>query len=384
MTDKQPRCLNFERHAAEMRRQAITVSASWFLWVNILFSLFILGRNYFSPEHLAAVMHRPLHVLESAMVLVLAASSSVLFILRMAPDREAVWLSHLAKATVLFLSLAWAISFYVFIASGDMRVIFPLAGLLLFTALISLYFDARVLLTFIVPIWLSILVSAFVYDQSPTALNAVLWLLLAALLESGRRMLNNWFLLALRRGQEKRDLIKQLETLASYDPLTGIANRRNFQQQLDNAIHDASQTGGELAMIMVDVDHFKRFNDHYGHQAGDICLKEVANQLKSAVRKRGDSVARLGGEEFAILLPGGGSEAAHRVARRLAWRLENLAIEHAASPVDRHVTVSQGISIWKPDMSGTVFIAQADAALYQAKESGRNRWNEYDGARDTD
>ncbi|MDV7021104.1 membrane-associated sensor domain-containing protein [Atlantibacter subterranea] len=384
MTDKQPRCLNFELHAAEMRRQAITVSASWFLWVNILFSLFILGRNYFSPEHLVAVLHHPLHVLESAMVLVLAASSSVLFILRMAPDREAIWLSQLAKGTVLFLSLTWAISFYVFIASGDMRVIFPLAGLLLFTALISLYFDARVLLTFIVPIWLSILVSAFVYDQSPTALNAVLWLLLAALLESGRRMLNSWFLLALRRGQEKRDLIKQLETLASYDPLTGIANRRNFQQQLDNAIHEASQTGGELAMIMVDVDHFKRFNDHYGHQAGDICLKEVANQLKSAVRKRGDSVARLGGEEFAILLPGGGSEAAHRVARRLAWRLENLAIKHAASPVSQHVTVSQGISVWKPDMSGTVFIAQADAALYQAKESGRNRWNEYDVARDKD
>lgn len=383
MTDKQPRCLNFDLHTAEMRRQAITVSASWFLWVNILFSLFILGRNYFSPEHLAAVMHHPHHVLESAMVLVLAASSSVLFILRMAPDREAVWLSQLAKGTVLFLSLTWAVSFYVFIASGDIRVIFPLAALLLFTALISLYFDARVLLTFIVPIWLSILVSAFVYQQSPTALNAVLWLLLAALLESGRRMLNNWFLLALRRGQEKRDLIKQLETLASYDPLTGIANRRNFQQQLDNAIHDATQTGGELAMIMVDVDHFKRFNDHYGHQAGDICLKEVAHQLKSAVRKRGDSVARLGGEEFAILLPGGGSEAAHRVARRLAWRLENLAIEHAASPVNQHVTVSQGISVWKPDMSGTVFIAQADAALYQAKESGRNRWNEYDVVRGT-
>ena len=383
MTDKQPRCLNFDLHTAEMRRQAITVSASWFLWVNILFSLFILGRNYFSPEHLAAVMHHPHHVLESAMVLVLAASSSVLFILRMAPDREAVWLSQLAKGTVLFLSLTWAVSFYVFIASGDMRVIFPLAALLLFTALISLYFDARVLLTFIVPIWLSILVSAFVYQQSPTALNAVLWLLLAALLESGRRMLNNWFLLALRRGQEKRDLIKQLETLASYDPLTGIANRRNFQQQLDNAIHDATQTGGELAMIMVDVDHFKRFNDHYGHQAGDICLKEVAHQLKSAVRKRGDSVARLGGEEFAILLPGGGSEAANRVARRLAWRLENLAIEHAASPVNQHVTVSQGICVWKPDMSGTVFIAQADAALYQAKESGRNRWNEYDVVRGT-
>ncbi|MEX5411587.1 GGDEF domain-containing protein [Atlantibacter hermannii] len=383
MTDKQPRCLNFDLHTAEMRRQAITVSASWFLWVNILFSLFILGRNYFSPEYLAAVMHHPHHVLESAMVLVLAASSSVLFILRMAPDREAVWLSQLAKGTVLFLSLTWAVSFYVFIASGDMRVIFPLAALLLFTALISLYFDARVLLTFIVPIWLSILVSAFVYQQSPTALNAVLWLLLATLLESGRRMLNNWFLLALRRGQEKRDLIKQLETLASYDPLTGIANRRNFQQQLDNAIHDATQTGGELAMIMVDVDHFKRFNDHYGYQAGDICLKEVAHQLKSAVRKRGDSVARLGGEEFAILLPGGGSEAAHRVARRLAWRLENLAIEHAASPVNQHVTVSQGISVWKPDMSGTVFIAQADAALYQAKESGRNRWNEYDVVRGT-
>lgn len=381
MTAKQPRCHNFERHAAEMRRQAITVSANWFLWVNILFSLFILGRNYFSPDHLTAVLHRPTHVLETAMVLILAASSSVLFILRMAPDREAAWLSQLAKGVVLFLSLGWAVSFYVFIASGDMRVIFPLAALLLFTALISLYFDARVLLTFIVPVWLSILVSTFMYDQSPSALNVVLWIMLAALLESGRRMLNSWFLLALRRSQEKRDLIIQLETLASYDPLTGIANRRNFQQHLDNAIQEASTTGGELAMIMVDVDHFKRFNDHYGHQAGDVCLREVANQLKSAIRNKDDSVARLGGEEFAILLPGGGREAAQRVARRLAWRLENLAIEHAASPVAKYVTVSQGIAVWKPEMSGTVLIAQADAALYHAKENGRNRWNDYPVAR---
>lgn len=382
MTATQPRCLNFELHAAEMRRQAITVSVNWFLWVNILFSLFILGRNYFSTEQLIAQLPRPPYVLESTMVLVLAASSSVLFILRMAPDREALWLSQLAKGVVLLLSLAWAASFYVFIASGDLEIIFPFAALLLFTALISLYFDARVLLTFIVPVWLMILFSTVMYAPSPTVLHMLLWVLLAAMLESGRRMLNSWFLLALRRSQEKRDLIKQLETLASFDPLTGIANRRNFQQQLDNAIHEATLTSGELAMIMVDVDHFKRFNDHYGHQAGDVCLREVANQLKSAIRNKNDSVARLGGEEFAILLPGGGRDAALRVARRLAWRLENVAIEHADSPVAKHVTVSQGISVWKPEMSGTVLIAQADAALYHAKENGRNRWNEYDVSRE--
>ena len=378
MTAKQSGSGNLDIHTDEMRRQAITVSVNWFLWVNILFSLFILGRSYFSTDPLTVVLHRPTHVLEIAMVLVLAASSGVLFILRMAPDPEALWLSQLAKGTVLLLSLAWALAFYVFIASDDMRVIFPLAALLLFTALISLYFDARVLLTFIVPVLLSILLSSVVYDQIPGPLNAVLWILLAALLESGRRMLNSWFLLALRRSEEKRDLIMQLETLASYDPLTGIANRRTFQQQLDNAIQEATLNGGELAMIMVDVDHFKRFNDHYGHQAGDVCLREVANQLSSAVRRQGDCVARLGGEEFAILLPGGGRDAALRVARRLVWRLENQAIAHAASPVRPHVTVSQGVSVWKPEMSGAVLIAQADAALYQAKEKGRNCWQEFD------
>lgn len=377
MTEKQPRRHHFDLHTIEMRRQAITFSAGWFLWVNILFSLFILGRNYFSPENLTAVRHYPPHILESAMVLVLAISSGVIFILRMAPDRQAVWLNHVARGAIFFMSLAWAASFYVFIVSGDLQVIFPFAALLLFTALISLYFDPKILLTFIVPVWLAILICTFIFSQVLTALNVVLWLLLAALLESGRRMLNNWFMLALHREKEKQDLITQLELLASHDPLTGIANRRTFQLQLDKAINEASAQNGEIALIMVDVDHFKHFNDRYGHQAGDVCLREIAAQLKGAVRQQGDSVARLGGEEFAILLPGGGRDAAERVARRLAWRLQNLAIEHAASPVDAHVTVSQGISVWKPGMSGTVFIAQADAALYHAKENGRNRWYQF-------
>ncbi|MCT4717121.1 GGDEF domain-containing protein [Enterobacteriaceae bacterium H18W14] len=364
MSDRRKACPDFDLRLSMIRQHAITVSGTWFLWINILFSAFILGRNYFSPESLAAGPHHPRHLLEISMVLILALSAAVIFILRMAPDQQAPWLSKLTHWTMFCLSGLWALCFYVFIASGDVRIVFPFSALLIFTALISLYFDGRVLLSFTLPVWIVILVCNFVYPTTLTALNAILYVLMAALFESGRRILRSWFVLAIRREQENVDLINQLKLLANRDPLTGIANRRSFQLLLEKEIQRLQQTNAELTLIMLDVDHFKKYNDRYGHQAGDECLINVARCLESAARNTQDVVARFGGEEFIMLLPDTSPQQAVAIAERVKMNLQALGMEHKSSPISPFVTISQGIANCVKGTSAIRLIAQADAALY--------------------
>ncbi|QLR43320.1 membrane-associated sensor domain-containing protein [Enterobacter sp. RHBSTW-00994] len=374
MTIKKP-CAAFDFRLAEMRSIAIKTSMTWFLWVNILFSLFILGRRYFSTFDALTSPLSPQDLLESVMVIDLTLSVAVLFILRMAPLQHANWLRKLAKVSVVGLSLCWAICFYVLIASEDIRIIFPFAALLLFTALISLYFDPKVLLSFIVPVWLTILVTTLFHPSSLTVLNALLWILLAGLIESGRRILNSWFLLALRREQENADLIQQLGQLASKDPLTGLANRRSFEARMDDQeILNHQRDGIGFGLIMLDVDHFKLYNDYYGHQQGDACLVAIAQTLEFATQESKGVVGRFGGEEFVLLLPDATLDMLLNTAENITQALRTQALPYVLSPVNPLVTVSQGLATWQPGQTAPSIIARADKALYMAKQQGRNRW----------
>jgi len=193
-------------------------------------------------------------------------------------------------------------------------------------------------------------------------------------LEVGRRMLHRWFELAIMREHENLTLLRQLDQLAKQDPLTGVANRRHFNIELERALAHSQESGAPLSLILIDVDYFKRFNDHYGHQVGDMCLKEVAQALNRAVRTPSDLVARYGGEEFVLLLPNTDRQAAASVAQRLQDGLASLQLEHLASDVASWVTVSQGIATLLPGESASQLLERADQALYQAKESGRNQF----------
>ena len=193
-------------------------------------------------------------------------------------------------------------------------------------------------------------------------------------LEVGRRMLHRWFELAIVREHENLTLLRQLDQLAKQDPLTGVANRRHFNIELERALAHSQENGAPLSLILIDVDYFKRFNDHYGHQVGDMCLKEVAQALKRSVRTPSDLVARYGGEEFVLLLPNTDSEAATAVAQRLQDGLASLQLEHLASDVAPWVTVSQGIASIVSGEGASQLLERADRALYRAKESGRNQF----------
>lgn len=178
----------------------------------------------------------------------------------------------------------------------------------------------------------------------------------------------------LRDMTEQKQAQTALERLASSDGLTGIANRRSFDEKLDHEWLRARRDKTSLALLMLDVDHFKRFNDRYGHQAGDDCLRRIAQCVAAIVLRPGDLVARYGGEEFAVVLPSIDSDGALMVAQRVREAVRSLAIPHADSAFGV-VTVSVGVACVLPslDTSHDVLVKAADTALYQAKHAGRDR-----------
>jgi diguanylate cyclase (GGDEF)-like protein len=167
---------------------------------------------------------------------------------------------------------------------------------------------------------------------------------------------------------------RRLELLATTDELTRLANRRRFSEFLDQEWHRATRDHTSIALLMLDVDFFKTFNDTHGHQAGDECLRRVAAVIGGRVKRSSDLAARYGGEEFAVVLSGAEEEGAVSVAHWIRHEIENQQIAHGASRVSDYVTVSIGVAIAAPrgGVSAASLIADADAALYRAKELGRN------------
>ena len=175
--------------------------------------------------------------------------------------------------------------------------------------------------------------------------------------------------------QSLTDANIELEALSRVDALTGIANRRHFDDTLACYISTMSRTDSPLTLMLCDVDHFKKYNDSYGHQAGDVCLQNIAKTIESNFTRGGDLVARYGGEEFAVVLPGVGKETAIMLAERMRATIESLKIEHGDSLVTNEVTISIGVISQQLDeqSSAADLIQKADKALYRAKEIGRNR-----------
>jgi diguanylate cyclase (GGDEF)-like protein len=184
-----------------------------------------------------------------------------------------------------------------------------------------------------------------------------------------------------------KQLTDELKRIATIDALTEVSTRRSFDTALLKEWQRSQRNGEPISLLLVDVDHFKRFNDHYGHPAGDACLRNVAMALRSSVLRPTDLVARYGGEEFALLLPDTPRAGAQRVAQRVLEAVNDMAMPHDASPTATHVTVSVGICCNdNPGLSAlhsdsachalriyetTDLLKGADQALYAAKHAGR-------------
>lgn len=168
----------------------------------------------------------------------------------------------------------------------------------------------------------------------------------------------------------------ELKKLSCMDGLTGIFNRRRFDEFLHKECLRSARDDTPLSLILIDIDSFKPYNDHYGHLAGDDCLRQVARALDEVVHRAADLTARYGGEEFAVVLPNTDSEGAERIAQALCAKIRSLALPHEYSQAADIVTISMGVvtRVACDRMAPADLINLADAALYQAKEAGRNRY----------
>jgi diguanylate cyclase (GGDEF)-like protein len=172
--------------------------------------------------------------------------------------------------------------------------------------------------------------------------------------------------------KRSRELLQQL---AGTDALTGLPNRRHFDHALLQEIQRQRRHGGPLSLFIVDVDHFKRYNDRYGHPAGDECLRKVAQAISSVLKRPSDLAARLGGEEFGSLLPETDAPEAIALAEQSRLAVARLALPHDASGTADHVSVSVGVAtlVASGEATAEALYQAADANLYRAKEAGRNR-----------
>ena len=167
-----------------------------------------------------------------------------------------------------------------------------------------------------------------------------------------------------------------LESISLVDALTHIPNRRRFDEALNAEWKRAAREKTLLSLLMIDIDHFKEYNDHYGHGAGDVCLQSVAAALLASVSRPGDLVARYGGEEFVAILPETNKEAAAHIAKGLCQGIHDLKLPHAHSGASPFITISIGCATVMPSgetSSSKTLLDEADKMLYQAKKTGRNR-----------
>lgn len=220
-------------------------------------------------------------------------------------------------------------------------------------------------------------VAAVVFKDSVFMVaNCTLYtLILAYTLEYGAR--KEW--LFARIGELQREALaaasKRLHQLSMLDPLTGICNRRQFEDDFQRIWHDALHDRRQTALLIIDVDFFKLYNDNYGHPVGDRCLKQVAAAISQTAQAQRGLTARLGGEEFGVLLPGADLDQAEQLGEQICAAVRQVGIEHRHSPAAGLVTVSVGVASVMPakGLNRRTLFATADDALYRAKSSGRNR-----------
>ncbi|EAW1721178.1 GGDEF domain-containing protein [Salmonella enterica subsp. indica] len=351
----------------DMVRQALRVSIPWFTFVNISFALLILFRHILIRDVDQSIITQAerLPLIDNITGGIIVFSALILLFVYRLPARFTPLCLML-----LILSLMWSYCSYCFIVWWQLPFAWPLSVILMLTALAALYYYPPALLLFIIPLWLTALLASVQLNQNVNIRFLLVWLTLTAILIYGRFILQRWFDEAWRRYQENRMLIARLDVMAHQDALTGTANRRSMESFLEDALCQAVP----FALIMLDVDYFKHYNDHYGHQAGDACLAKVAGVMKRSVRTPADLVARYGGEEFVVVLPSSSLNDAALVAERIQTNLRETALPHVASAISETVTVSMGITLSTGDDSVARIIARADKALYRAKQQGRNCW----------
>jgi diguanylate cyclase (GGDEF)-like protein len=351
------------RHAMVMH--GLAKNLPWLSFVNISFAVMILLRHVLLKASDPLYPHSPYltKIIDASMLGIIILSAALILM---------AWRRIAGINVVLFIcSAIWSVACFWFITQLLLPHVWPLCVILLLAGLTALYFYPKGLLAFVLPLWVTLPVASWMLNGGINIHFIVIWSVFSLILICGRFILISWFDEAWRRNQQNQLLISRLDALAHQDPLTNTANRRKMEVVLENAVEQKKA----FSAIMLDIDYFKRYNDTYGHPAGDDCLARVAQVLKQSVRTPDDVVSRYGGEEFLVILFNCPADIAEKVAARIQDGLRKEAIPHSTSTVSDRVTVSMGIAEMAEGLAGTEIIARADAALYRAKEAGRDRWS---------
>lgn len=352
------------------KRASLRTSGLWLLFANLCFALFLYGRHF-----LTALLDSQSRALLTDTIADKLALIFFVFFVCLLPVVRFINTRTPAMMLAFVIGSYWAVVFHFMLGADSFQtLVFPLFCMLIFTALIALYPTTPILYSFTAPLWLSLFFHLLIWQKDLPIPEIIAIVIASILFESGRIMLSRWFILSVRRECDNALLVSKLDNLAHNDPLTGVANRRQLDSQLEQLITQTELQGGTLSVIMIDVDFFKKYNDHYGHQSGDTCLVSIANCFKHVVRQPADLVARYGGEEFVILLHNATAQDAAMVAARIQEQVQKAAIPHALSQVSDVVTLSQGIMQWTSGMTSLELLKRADQALYEAKNTGRNRY----------
>lgn len=348
-----------------MVHHGLAMNLPWLAFVNVSFALMLLLRNVLFgniDSQVGATKYLTMMV-DTSMLGVIILSTALMVM---------AWRRIVGISVVLFIcSLLWSLCSYLLITVVQLPHAWPIFVILLLAGMTALYFHPSGLLSFALPLWIALPSASIALNQGVNLRFAVIWVVFTLILICGRFILLSWFEEAWRRNQQNQRLILRLDALAHLDALTQTANRRAMETVLENAVDQKKA----FSLIMLDVDYFKLYNDNYGHQAGDDCLTQVAQVLKKSVRTPHDVVSRYGGEEFVVILFDCPENMAEQVAMRIQEGLYSAAIPHRGSKVRGIVTASMGIAGMVDGLAGPEIIARADAALYRAKEAGRDRWS---------
>jgi len=368
----------FEQHLFDARRRALSAGLRWYWVINLIALVFLLTRFYiYRDAHLVLVGNLPWSYKWQLFAMIGVGLLLPLGWGWLSRQSHAIWLVSLCVCALAW-GLAWAMVGYtisIVDLKGGFSFIFNMVSLLLLTGLVAAYCDVRLFYALVSVPLLFLLVRASWSPEPFVLVNTIVVGVLLVVLETGRRMLNGWFELAVSREHDNLMLANKMNAMANRDPLTGIANRRHFDQACKRAIAQGTTQDVPLTVILLDVDFFKRYNDCYGHLRGDICLKQVAATLQNLATRPGDIVARYGGEEFAIVLAGTDTRQAKVVAQDALQAIWDLNVPHANSEIESRVTLSIGVASMWPNTENRPedLVAKADEALYQAKDAGRNR-----------
>jgi len=241
-------------------------------------------------------------------------------------------------------------------------------------------------LTFFIPIMIAVLLLLIAFAVSSSFANYYIVFKPLSMLEKSLIHLNEHstdHIYGAERDDELGHLSNTIQDLfnkANIDPLTGLYNRRFMDSSLEHIMGLLSRTEGKLSVLMMDIDYFKRFNDTYGHEAGDKCLQSIAHSLSYTVSRLNDFVVRYGGEEFTMILPNTDSDGAKMFAERILQNVRDLKIPHKKNDAAEHVTISIGVTTGKVNNNQDLgmYLRRADEALYISKDKGRNRFTYLD------